>query len=261
MANVLDRIATAKKPFFLHFLASLVTASGIAALVFWIWYPWPFDEMLGGAELFWILVSVDVICGPLLTLVLWDTRKSRRELFSDMTMIVAVQATALAYGVYTVAIVRPIHLVFEVDRFRVISASEVDPSELRHASKNLHLFPWNGPTLLSLRDPKDNDELIKSIELSTSGKEPSVRPDWWQPYEKKQEDVLMRAKPLNFLYRASPSNKDLLDSAILKTGMKEEDLLWLPLTSSRTLDWIILIDRKNALPRGYAHVDGFIAIE
>lgn len=261
MQSLSDRVATARKPFFLHLLLSLATATIVAALVFFIWYPWPFDEMLGGAELFWLVVSVDVICGPLLTLVLWNPTKSPRELLSDMSMIVTLQTAALAYGVYTVAIVRPIHIIFEVDRFRVISASEVDSTELHQAIKDVLPAPWTGPTLLSLREPRDNDELIKSIELSTSGQEPSLRPDWWQPYEKKRSEILTRAKSLKLLYRTRPSHKDTLDRAVLETGMSEESLLWLPLTSSRSLDWVVLIDREKALPRGYAKIDGFITVE
>ena len=52
-----------------HLLASALVAGGCAALVFWLWYPQPYDVLAGGVKLFVLVTSGDVILGPLLTLV------------------------------------------------------------------------------------------------------------------------------------------------------------------------------------------------
>ena len=56
----------------LHLAGSVLVAALAAALVFLVWYPHPYGLLSGGLHLFLILVSVDVVCGPLLTLVLFN---------------------------------------------------------------------------------------------------------------------------------------------------------------------------------------------
>ncbi|MEZ5719707.1 MAG: hypothetical protein R3E55_15010 [Burkholderiaceae bacterium] len=48
--------------------------------VVFVWYPWPYDEFSGGRSLFLMLIGVDVVCGPLLTLLLVTETKPRRLL-------------------------------------------------------------------------------------------------------------------------------------------------------------------------------------
>ena len=67
---------------------------------------------------------MDVVCGPLLTLVLASPRKSRRERWLDFSLIGLIQLAALAYGMHSVWVARPVALVFEVDRLVVVTANE-----------------------------------------------------------------------------------------------------------------------------------------
>lgn len=253
-----SRLSSAMRAGAAHLLLTLLVASLMAWLVFGLWYPWPLYEMVSGRELFWLVIGVDVVCGPLLTVVVWNPAKLRRELVQDLSVVVAVQLTALAYGVHTVAIARPVHLVFETDRLRVVTASEIDVADLPKAPDGLRKLPWSGPTLVSLRDARDSEELLRSVDLSMAGQEPSLRPDWWQNYELGLPQLLLRARPLSALKKARPAQSTVLDEAISKTGMPAAELLWLPLTSDRSMDWIVLIDKKTARPQAYAPIDGFL---
>lgn len=240
-----------------HFLISLLTGVGTALLVFKIWYEWPFYALLGGREILLLVICVDVVCGPLLTLVVWNPSKSARELFLDMSLIVFFQVGALVYGVYTVAAARPVYIVFETERLRVISAYEIDKSKLNEAPEDLKSLPWNGPKLISTRDPVDSKEMLKSVELSLAGIEPSLRPDWWQKYQLKLPQILERSKSVDLLFKTYPEKSQILESAINKSGFASSDLTWLPLTSAKNSDWIVFIDKKEGLPRAYAPIDGF----
>ncbi len=252
------RLTSALKVSVVHFIISIIIAGLAAALIFGIWYRWPFSEMLGGRELFWLIVGVDVVSGPILTLVLWNPNKSRRELIQDVSLIIFLQAGALFYGVYTVAIARPVHLVFEVDRIRIVTASEIEASELLDATEGLRTLPWAGPTLISVRDPISNDELLKSVEQSMSGKEPSLRPSWWQSYGLKVPQILVRAKSLDALVQARPDQKYLIDVAVKKSGMPASELLWLPVTSAKSMEWVVFIEKSEGKPLAYAPIDGFL---
>jgi hypothetical protein len=241
-----------------HFLVTVVVAALAAVLVFFVWYPWPFYEIVAGRELFWLVIGVDVVCGPLLTLVLWNPAKSARELALDMSMIGLIQIAALAYGMSTVTDTRPVRLVFEVDRIRLVSASEVEPNRLAEAPEALRSLPWTGPVLVGIRPPKDNQEMLQSIDLSLAGLEPSLRPGWWQTYAESVPEVLKAARPLADLRVGRPESTDRIDKAIRAAGRSEEELLWLPLTGGRSFDWIVLIHGATAQPLAYAPIDGFL---
>jgi hypothetical protein len=111
-----------------HFVLSAAVAALAAALVFGVWYPYPYREISGGRELFFIIVAVDVVMGPLLTFAVFNRKKPMKELKRDLGIIVLLQVAALGYGLWTVFISRPVLLVHEYDRFRVVHAIEVDDS-------------------------------------------------------------------------------------------------------------------------------------
>jgi hypothetical protein len=54
----------------IHSLCSVLVAAMAAWVVFAVWYACPYRELSGGRERFLLLESEDVVCGPLLTLVL-----------------------------------------------------------------------------------------------------------------------------------------------------------------------------------------------
>ena len=240
-----------------HLLVTTSVATLAAILVFYVWYPWPFYEIVSGRELFWLVIGVDVVCGPLLTLVLWNPAKSTRELALDMSIVGLVQVAALAYGMSTVTDTRPVRLVFEVDRLRLVSASEVNPAHLENAVKELRKLPWTGPVLVGIRQPRDNQEMMESIDLSLAGLEPSLRPSWWQPYELSVAEILKAARSLAILRANRPADAERLDAAVRASGHPESELLWLPLTGGRSFDWVVLLHRTSALPVSYARIDGF----
>jgi hypothetical protein len=168
-----------------------------------------------------------------------------------------VQMGMLVYGVHTVAVARPVHLVFETDRFHIVTAAEIEPADLSAAPEGLRQLPWTGPTLISLRAPRSSEEFVKSLDLSLAGQEPALRPGWWQDYALALPKVLQNAKPLSALDKVPPGKKLELDKAVNAAGVPASELLWLPLTHARAMDWIVLLDKKTGQPRAYAHIDGF----
>ena len=240
-----------------HFALSIAVASAVAALLFGVWFPYPYRELAGGRELFWLIVSVDAVCGPLLTLVLFSPSKPRGELARDMALVAAIQLGALGYGLHTLALARPVALAFETDRFRAVTLADLDEADLPKALGWLNAWSWSGPRIVGTRRARNNDEFIKSLDLSLAGIEPGQRPSWWQDYQLNVPDVLKRAKPIADLAAKHPDQRALLDEALRQTGQPRETLRWLPLVSHRAMDWVALVDAKTAEVRGYAHLDGF----
>ncbi|WP_333906292.1 TfpX/TfpZ family type IV pilin accessory protein [Delftia acidovorans] len=241
----------------IHFVASFIVAALVAALVFNLWFPYPYRELAGGRELFWLIIGVDVVCGPLLTAVLFNSRKPRRELMLDLGFVALIQFSALIYGLHTLSQARPVYLVFEVDRFRVVTVADVDSKSLHLEQGGLHALPWAGPRIIGTRAPHNNKEYIDSLDMSLGGLDPSMRPDWWQPYEKNKPDALKRAQKMEALRNKHPSQKALIEKAVRDSGLSEASLAWLPVTSFLSTAWVALIDNQTAEVKAFAPLDGF----
>lgn len=239
-----------------HLAISAAVASLAALLVFGVWYPSPWRQLLGVTGVFVLVVGVDLVCGPMLTLVLANPKKSRRERWVDLSLVGTIQIIALAYGLWSVFIARPVALVFEVDRLFIVSANEVQAEQLAAAPEGLRVLPWAGVQMAGVRKPSSSAEYLESLDMSLHGVTPAMRPAWWVPYEAVIPDLDKRAKPLDELLKRRPKESTLLKSTAAKTGLPMNQLRYLPLTSSKVMDWVALLSPDGAVV-GHAPVDGF----
>ena len=60
------------KAFVLHLAISALIATTVVALVVMLWYPPPYFAAMGGETLLRLLIGVDVVLGPLITLIIFD---------------------------------------------------------------------------------------------------------------------------------------------------------------------------------------------
>lgn len=239
----------------IHFVLSLIVATLAALLVFGVWYPYPYRELSGGRELFTLVVLVDVLLGPLITLVIFNATKTRRHLAMDFTVVGLLQIAALTYGLWTVFMARPVHLVFEYSRMAVVHGVDVDPETLLKAPPELAQLPLGGPTLLSLR-PLRGAEAIDSVLQATAGIAQAAQPALWQPYENAREQILTESVPIAQLKARFVNRVNDIDEAVARSGRPESTLRSLPLLS-RQKAWTVLIDSQTAKPLGFFALDSF----
>ena len=241
----------------IHLCISLVIAALAATLVFALWYPYPYRDLSGGRELFTMLVSIDVILGPLLTLAVFNLKKPRAQLVRDLAIIGLVQLLALGYGLWTVYQARPVHMVFEMDRFRVTHAADIDPELLAKAPPSLQALPNTGPTTLAVR-PLLNSEKLSVTLAALSGAQMAFRPDLWQPYD---ADAAQRAwqaaKPATDLLKKYPAQQAALNQIAADAGLPVADLRFLPAQARDTV-WSAILAPKTGDIIGYLPVDGFL---
>lgn len=254
----LVRTIAALKAFGGHLLLSILVALLVAWVIFEIWYPYPYRELAGGLRLFGVVVFVDVVCGPLLTVVIFNPRKSRQELAIDLTLVAFVQLAALGFGLYTIALARPVVVAFEKDRLVAVSAAQIDTVELLKAPVPFRSLSWRGPILIGTRSPIDREEMIHGMDQSLQGVSPSARPAWWIPYDQSLHAIKNRMKPLTILRRShSSSGQAVIDAAIWKTGKPLSQLHYLPLVTQKSLDeWSAILDSEANIV-GYLPMGGF----
>lgn len=239
-----------------HFGLSMLVASLAAVLVFAIWYPYPYREISGGRELFLLLAGVDVILGPLITLAIFDRRKSMRELVTDLAIVAAVQLSALSYGLWTVFVARPVHLVFEIDRFRIVHAVDVPEELLPKAPPGIEALPLAGPTLLAVRPFKDAGEKFEATMAALGGADLGARPDFWQPYAQARSRVLAAARPVARLKQRFPAQSAQIDVVLQGAGRTAATVAYVPLVGRKSF-WTAFVDATNAEVVAFMPLDSF----
>lgn len=241
----------------IHLGISLGIAALAALLVFGIWYPYPYREISGGRELFLLVVTVDVILGPLITFAVFNRSKPKNELVRDLTIVGLIQIAALSYGLWTVAVARPVHLVFEFDRFRVVHAIEVPEELLNQLPAEVQGMPWTGPSVLAVRPFRDANEESTATLMALQGLPLSARPDLWQNYAQARERVLAVAKPVAALRARFPARAAEIDAAATKTGKAADKLVYLPLVSRTSSFWTVLLHADSAQVLAFIPLDSF----
>lgn len=241
---------------FVHLVGSSIVAALPAALVLLIWYPYPYRELAGGKELFFLIVAVDVICGPLLTTVLYNRLKSRTELVCDLGFVALVQLAALGYGLFTVWQARPLFLVQEIDRFKVVTATNLDTSTLITIPKALKPGPVSGPVVVALREAVSSKEREKVLmESIQGGRDYAERPEFYVPYEGSNAlKSLKRAKPLAVFLEKQPQQADAARKLAVEKGADMAQWLYLPVVARQ--DWVAVLDKQGQI-QGFLKGDGF----
>lgn len=252
------RLRPALKMAGVHLLLSVLLASVVALLVFKIWFPAPYDQLIHGRQLFVLITAVDVVCGPLLTLVLFNPLKPKNKWRVDVALIALTQCVAFGYGLSQLAMSRPILLAFEGDRFRVVQAADVDVRALPQAPESMRALSWTGPELVGVQllEPTD-PEYPKSVELAMQGIHPAFRPIRWMPYEQMNARMTIVLRPMAELEAKFPKRMADFRGEEQRLGLSAADLGFLPLVSGTTTDWVVVVRRKDMSPVGYWNLDSW----
>ncbi|PJK15329.1 pilus assembly protein [Lysobacteraceae bacterium NML07-0707] len=227
----------------LHVLVSILVLASCSYLLLWLWYPYPYRALSGGSALLKLILGIDIVAGPLLTLFVYHPAKRRAALWLDFSVIGLLQIAALGYGLSIAASARPVHLVFEKDLFRIAHANEV-----RTPSDEPVALPWTGPTLKTAKLPDDVAARNQILDDALNkGVFEAYRSELWQPYESAREQVLAAAQPVARLTAASPAAALSL-SELQADGVDIRRLRYLPVVGRDFATWTVLLDPDTALP-------------
>ena len=229
-----------------HLLICVVIAAAVVAVMLAVWYPGPLFEAAGGTGLLYILVGVDVVLGPLLTLIVFKSGK--RGMKFDLAVIGTVQVLALLYGVHVVFLARPAFIVFIKDRFELAIAAELDPAELAAARyPQFRSPPWTGPILAVAEMPTDPAERNKVILAAVAGVDMQAFPRLFVPYAERTKDVLAKAFSVARLRATEPRIAQAVDEYLAASGTKEAEVRCLLLRTRYA--WLaVLVDPITAQP-------------
>lgn len=219
----------------IHLGISALIAVFVLVLILGVWYPPPYFSVSRAQTLVFLIIGIDLILGPVLTLVVFDTRK--KWLKFDLAVIGLLQAAGLAYGLNAVFQSRPVFLVAEHEWITTVYAHSVntDGAERAHYSR----LPLWGPKLVSLQIPDDPAWQSRSIELLLSGGgELRERLAAYAPFERVQPFLLSNARPASELEGRLPN-----------TGRAVDDMRFVPIHCRSGVVYMLL-DAKTGEPLG-----------
>ncbi|MEO8304848.1 MAG: TfpX/TfpZ family type IV pilin accessory protein [Betaproteobacteria bacterium] len=228
----------------IHLGISAAIGAAVITLMLFVWYPRPYFTAMGGETLMLLLVGVDVVIGPLITLVVFDPAK--KNLRFDLAVIALLQVAALAYGCQVMFNSRPVYNIFVVDRFEVVAANRIDEVSLATVTQGeFASLPLTGPKIVAARQPDDpkrrTDILFQSM---NGGHDLADLPELYVPYSEARADAAKTARPLQELIRRQPGDAATIRALASSAGRTEETVGYLPM-KARNRDMTVLLDRKS----------------
>jgi hypothetical protein len=76
----------------IHLSICALIGLSVLAMILLLWYPEPYFEAMGGKHLLMILLGVDVVLGPFITLIIFNPKK--KSLKFDLAVIALVHVSS-----------------------------------------------------------------------------------------------------------------------------------------------------------------------
>ena len=227
----------------IHLLLSLVVISLAISLILYFWFPDSLFKVGNFKEIALLIISIDLILGPLLTFVVFKPNK--KGLKFDLAAIAAFQTSALAYGLFTMYQAHPVYITFNVDRFTLIRAVDAQPEKA--IIKDLQVSKLATPKMVIAKIPEDNDAKNKLL-FDVMGGAPDIemRPELYHPIEENISEILAKSLDPKVIFKADEAQAKL-QKFIKKHGKSTTDYAYLPVEGGAR-DAIWVLDIKTAKP-------------
>ena len=232
-------ILSKRQRFFLvHFGLSCLIALTIMIWVFYVWYPMPLAKAVGVTHIFLMVLVIDVIVGPLLSLLVYKERK--KTLKFDLSVIILIQICALIYGVYSIAQGRPVWIAYNVDRLELVRKNELIIEHLDRAKTQFQKPSFLRPRYVAVEFAKDKkqreDDMFTEV---LGGISIAQKPERYVDFTQALPQLKKRANSLKQLenFNDQKQVKNILEKYPEATG-------YIPLKAN-VIDMTVLIDEKG----------------
>jgi hypothetical protein len=217
----------------LHLLGSATALTLVLGSLYFGWYRWPGWYLSSVLHVVGIVVMVDLVIGPTLTLVIANRNKARRALARDVGMIVAVQLVALIYGAVTLWGGRPLYYAFSVNSLDMVQASDVEPPEVKLARQQNPAFAphWYSLPRWIWAPLPDTEEGAK-IAMGTvfGGHDVTDMPRYFKSWDEglpKLRDQLARVDDIKYLSKGEKKSMNARLSQLgLASDQKNALIMW-----------------------------------
>ena len=210
----------------------------VVSLVFFIWYPSPLANAVGVTHIFLMLIAIDVVVGPILGFIVY--KEGKKSLKFDIAVIIALQVSALCYGVYSIEQGRPAWLAYYVDRFQLIRNNEIIDKNIGKALSQYQNPSWFKPQYVGVEFAQDkqirNDDIFAEV---LGGISVAQKPERYVPLDRVKNQIQKRAQSLETLNKFN--DKMLVQKTLSQYPQANA---FVPLKAN-AVDMTVLIDREK----------------
>lgn len=240
------------RAFTTHLLISAAVIATVAGFVLSLWYP-PEQFRLGNlGRLIGILAIVDVVVGPIVTLIIF--RQGKPGLKFDLAIIAILQLGLLGYGLNVLIGNRPIFMVWTGDRYELVTARDLADEDLSLAPPEYRFRSWTGPTTVAAVQPDDPEARQALIFEALAGKDIHLQPRYYRPLSEVPAAEHEKAQPLAELLPllSEDERKACLRAA---DGRALDTLRFVPVTNAAREAALMLLDAPGIEPVGVVDLD------
>ncbi len=175
--------------FGVHILISLLIFFILLYVIVFVWYPNIFINM-GGYQGIKIVAGVDLVLGPILTLIIFNPEKTKRHITLDICVIAFCQFSALAAGTWLIYKERPLVQVLSIDGVHIHTASDFIRTKTN--IETIKLLPASLPKIAFLDLPESSEGVdhIKYLTKAIQKKPITLRADLYLPLNSVDKHIL-----------------------------------------------------------------------
>jgi len=216
----------------IHLSLSALAFFIVLYFIVFLWFPNPHFSTNGGWQGVRIMLFVDIVLGPLLTLIIFNSGKSIKAILFDLTVIGIIQISAFIWGLSAVYSQRPLAISFWEGRFYPILMEDLEAADVK--PEQLKKLSHQSPAILHSRKPETGGE---NTGVVIFGK-------LYTPLEE-HIDELFDVSVSNSL---TTDDKFQIDKTrwLEKAGINEEELAFVPFRG-RYGKSILIFNRKGEL--------------
>ena len=224
----------------IHLAISVFIFSLFLALVFFVWYAFPFNHAQGIGRIVYIMAGVDVILGPLLTLILFKSGK--KGMVFDLIVVAAVQIAALGYGSYVIYSERPVYAVLGHNIAEVVVRSEINQGEVPENIAKIGVFDRPQFVFQERSKQPELDEFVYIMQSKKGDPERlAANAKSYLEYSRNADQILLNTKKIE-----SSDDDDIETKAKLKGYNYHYAIM-----RGKLKEILILIDPQDASVSGY----------
>ncbi len=227
--------------FAIHLFISSAILGAFLSIVLFIWYPQPFFVVEGLVEIVWVLVGVDIVLGPTLTLIVFKAGKP--SLKWDMSVIAGIQIIGFIYGAHTFFVERPAFAVmYDADYFEVIPSSGIE--DARRIDPALDYSSIGGPLYVFVEAPTKIDDLKVILEdMKKGGPGIQYRQEFYKPLQGRFKEKFYLSWELDQLF-TDGEDGSVIKKFKSKYGEQTKDFAYFPILGKVTTR-LLVIDRDS----------------
>jgi hypothetical protein len=222
------------------------------------WYRWPGWYLAGALTIALMMAGIDVVLGPLFTLLVANPRKPRRELARDIGIIVAVQLVAAGYGIFTLWNGRPLYYTYSERYLEMVQAQDLNPEQVALGRKlNPDLAPhwYSLPRWIYAPLPKDAKVANDIVSQTIGGGDDVIdMPQYYKPWSDGLTDLRQHLRTVDKIGEFDKHDLAVAAQKMQRWGVAADQPVVIPMTG-KGKPLVALIDPTTSEIRTLIRVD------